>query len=120
MTNPVERLHNKQFGKKGRYVVYVGRLPADYFPENAADLPPGLVDAAILFAPTSPGFSQRLCHAFNQYQLAHGLPGRRWAMLALRARNRLRACPAEDKAVSELLRQCPLLSSDRRPAGGEA
>ena len=89
--------------RKGRYAVYVGRLPAGYVPTSPADVPRELSASCPFLPATSPSFAQRLCHAFNDRQLATGIRGRRWAFVVLRSRAHMRPQPIEDLAAVELL-----------------
>lgn len=105
----------RRYTKKGRYAVYVGRLPRECTPKSAVELPAGLDFASILLSPTSVGFGGRVCRAFNQHQIDNGFPGRRWALLAIRPRATVGAQPAEDEAVHDFCTACRLPSSDGSP-----
>ena len=96
------------FFKKGRYAVYVGNLPRGCNPTSPTELPSVLDFASVLLAPVSPGFGQRFCRAYNARQLTNGIPGRRWALVAMRAKSSIRPCKAEDCAVLDLLDTCEL------------
>jgi len=109
-----------RYTKKGRYFVYIGHLVPGCCPSKPNEQPE-VIEASSFLWPTTPGFGQRFCRAYNARQLANGIPGRRWAFVAMRPKPRFRPCAAEDTAVVELLETLPLLNSDcREAADGEA
>ncbi len=105
------------YTRKGRYAIYIGRLPSGFTPTAPTDQPETIESSGLLW-PTSPGFGQRFCLAYNARQLATGIPGRRWAFAAFRPKRRLRPCAAEDRAVRELLDTLPSTTTNCREAAG--
>jgi hypothetical protein len=106
---------------KGNYAVYLGILPPGCRPDRANEIPQGIAFAGLLLSPTSPAFSQRVCLAFNRFQLESGYVDRRWAFVVKRSKARLLPHSVEDQAAAELLQVIKsAISSDRHEAAGGA